>query len=126
MNVVNAIVVKDSKILLIKRSQGLHAEKWAFPGGNIEPGETILEALKRELKEETNLNLKKLIRKIAEYNYKRDNENILGSSWLVEAPGSLKINSESKEANWFSLEELEDLDTAPGISQEALKALYEK
>jgi len=52
---VYAIMIVDGKILLIKnRSSG----KYAFPGGGIEIGEPILDALVREVKEETGLNIK--------------------------------------------------------------------
>ena len=45
-------IVKDKKILLQKRVDN---GKWATHGGGLEPGETFLEALERELKEELNI-----------------------------------------------------------------------
>lgn len=55
---VYAVVIKDQKILLQKQWDG-----YAFPGGKIELGETLEEALKREMKEEAGLEIeiKKLI-----------------------------------------------------------------
>lgn len=48
-----AIMEKDSKILIAKRRKSdTLGGKWEFPGGKIEPGETPEECLKRELKEE--------------------------------------------------------------------------
>lgn len=58
INVVAAIIEKENKILITKRnlkkSQG---GLWEFPGGKIEEGETKQEALKREIKEELDLDI---------------------------------------------------------------------
>ena len=51
-----AIIEKDSKVLIAKRRKGdTLGGKWEFPGGKIEPGETPEECLKRELKEELDI-----------------------------------------------------------------------
>lgn len=55
-NVVAAIIEKDDKIFAAMRSEdGFMLNKWEFPGGKIEQGETDQEALIRELKEELSL-----------------------------------------------------------------------
>lgn len=55
---VSAVIVKKNRILLIKRIK-LSLEYFVFPGGGIEDGESIEEALKREASEELNLKIKK-------------------------------------------------------------------
>ena len=48
-----AVIQKDKKIFIQKRpSHGLLADLWEFPGGKIERGETPVQAVRRELKEE--------------------------------------------------------------------------
>jgi 8-oxo-dGTP diphosphatase len=48
-----ALIEKHGKILLARRKAGKHmGEKWEFPGGKIDPGESPQEALRRELAEE--------------------------------------------------------------------------
>jgi len=51
-----AVIISDDKILLIYRIKN-GEEYYVTPGGGVEEGESIREALKREIKEETNLDL---------------------------------------------------------------------
>ena len=55
---VYGIIMEDNKIILVKKNGGPYDGKFDLPGGSIEFGETPLEALKRELKEELGINLK--------------------------------------------------------------------
>ena len=52
---VGAVVVHDGSLLLVRRGHGPAAGQWSVPGGRIEWGETIAEAVVRELREETGL-----------------------------------------------------------------------
>ena len=50
---VGAIAVVDDQLLLIRRGRGPAAGEWSVPGGRVEAGETLAEAVVRELTEET-------------------------------------------------------------------------
>jgi 8-oxo-dGTP diphosphatase len=52
---VSAIVVHDGDLLLVRRGHGPAAGVWALPGGHVEGGELLAEAVVRELREETGL-----------------------------------------------------------------------
>lgn len=54
--VVAAVIEHDNAFLLTLRSNGTHlAGHWEFPGGKVDPGETHIEALRRELFEELDI-----------------------------------------------------------------------
>jgi 8-oxo-dGTP diphosphatase len=60
------IMFPTTKILLIKRGTIVFRGFWALPGGKIDVGETVEEAVVREVKEEIGLKVK-ILRKIGEY-----------------------------------------------------------
>lgn len=54
---VGAVVMRDNQILLIKRGKAPRKGEWSLPGGAVELGETLEDAIKREVKEETGLDI---------------------------------------------------------------------
>lgn len=52
---VGAIALSDDRLLMIRRGHGPGAGEWSVPGGKVEPGELVAEAVVRELAEETGL-----------------------------------------------------------------------
>ena len=58
LDVVAAIIIKDNKFFIAQRNKNKHMGlSWEFPGGKVERGETFEIALKREIKEELNINV---------------------------------------------------------------------
>jgi len=56
---VGAVILKKGKVLMVKRRREPYKERWMFPAGFVDFGEHPLEALEREVKEETGLKVKK-------------------------------------------------------------------
>ncbi len=53
----SACILRCGRILLIQRAQEPNKGYWSFPGGRVELGETIFEAVRREVQEETGLTI---------------------------------------------------------------------
>ena len=71
VNVTCAIILIENKILVVQRSDKMKLPlKWEFPGGKLEENETEIDCVKREIKEEINIDIevvKKLSSSIYDY-----------------------------------------------------------
>lgn len=106
-----AIIQRDGKILLTKRNVNLGKGKWCLPGGHIDIGETALDAVKREVKEETGLDFVNV--KFFKYYDEFFPEYKFHAVVLIfygEAKGKEKLNEESSDSRWISEEDLDDFD----------------
>ncbi len=105
IEVVAAIIKKDDKIFITKRSYGEFSDMWEFPGGKIEAGETQEEALIREIKEELELDINNLnYLTTVEYDY--SNFHLTMHCFICEiCGGTLSLNAHN-DAKWVSLDEL--------------------
>lgn len=103
------IIYKDGKVLLQKRADN---QKWDMHGGYIEPNETIIETLNREMKEE--LNIKpinpELMGIYSGYNkYPNEDEVYLFRTCFIctEYEGEISFNDkEVLEVKWFDVDNL--------------------
>lgn len=117
-----AIIYKQGKVLLQKRQDN---GKWSIHGGAVELGETYLQALDRELKEE--INVKPINPQLVgiytgkKFYFEYPNGDKIYDSLCVflveEYEGNLqKDNSEVADLQWFDLEDLpEQLDNEDGL-----------
>ena len=58
IDVVCGAILKDGKYLIAKRAKGVDEGCWEFPGGKVEPNESQVDAIIRELKEELEIDVK--------------------------------------------------------------------
>jgi 8-oxo-dGTP diphosphatase len=53
----SGLIVEDGKVLLVRRGKEPHKDHWSLPGGGVEPGERLRDTVKREVREETGLDV---------------------------------------------------------------------
>ena len=99
-------------ILATQRGYGSYKGGWEFPGGKLEEGETHQEALKREIMEELDTEIKvgEFIHTI-EYDYPTFHLS-MDCFWCEIVKGNLVLK-EHKAAKWVALDELGEVDWLP-------------
>ncbi len=108
---IKAIVVDGDKILCLKNERN----EWDFPGGKINFNEDIENCLKREVKEETNLDIKSL-KILKPFNLKFNDVPVfvLAYSAKISCDSSINISYEHLEYDFFSKSEIKDLNMPQG------------
>ena len=101
----------NGKILLVRRSTQPFKGYWALPGGKVDAGETVEQAVVREVKEETGLDVE-IMKKTGEYHEKGIQNgmeyNYYPACFLVRPKGEKFIRQESEieQISLFSFDEL--------------------
>ena len=107
IEVVAAIIRKEDKIFITRRGYGEFIDMWEFPGGKIEKGETREEALKREIKEELELDINILeFLNTIEYDY--PNFHLTMHSFICEITGGELVLNAHNDVKWIKFNELEN------------------
>lgn len=113
----------DSFLILKNNEKDLSDLKtgWESPGGHLEEGEDIEQALYRELKEETGLTEAKILCPIHSFLFYPGQENSLGGIIYLAEYTTGDVNLDNKEHcayKWATLDEIESLDGTKGLLQE--------
>ena len=113
--VVDALVLRENKVLLVKRAQKLlEGGKWALVGGYVERDENLVEALAREIKEETGYTIKDTTLLCVRHNPDRpheDRQNIAFVFFCTADEHTGESDWEVTEQQWFALDGLPDKET---------------
>jgi len=115
-DVVAAIIIKNGKYFIAQRNKHKHMGlSWEFPGGKVENGETFENALKREIKEELNINIA-INNKLGEENYKDEKINVKLHYFLCShTSGEIYLN-EHEDSAWITKNEFKNYNFAEGDS----------
>src|SRR5439155_7683590 len=115
---VGAIAIDDDRLLLIRRGHGPAAGEWSVPGGRVETGETLAEAVVRELAEETGIEavcdeFVGWVERIGtDYHYV-----ILDFRVTVLDADEARAGDDADEAAWVPLHEVAELDLVDGLAE---------
>ena len=103
----------EHKFLLLQRSPEKYpevGEQWDIPGGRIDPGTPLLENLKREVREETALELGGAPMLIAAQDILKPDKHVVRLTYRGEANGTPKLSEEHSKFAWFSPEEMKQME----------------
>ena len=112
--VVAAIIMYDSKVLCMQRKASIYeytSLKYEFPGGKVEEGETLEQALAREIQEELNLSIQIQDQFLSTYHEYPDFKLTM-HSFLCTSSFSEPQLKEHVDFKWLPTNELADLDWA--------------
>jgi len=107
---VDGVLIKNGKILLIRRRNEPFRGKWALPGGFVEYGERVEEAVLREVEEETGVRarIKKLLGVYSDPD--RDPRgHTISIVFLLEGEGEAVAGDDASDAKFFNLDNLPPL-----------------
>ncbi len=113
LHVVAAIIIREDKIFATQRGYGDHKDKWEFPGGKVEPGESPESALIREIREELDADI--VITEFlttVEYDYPEFHLSMNCFMAELKEGSELKLK-EHEAARWLSRDELDSVDWLP-------------
>jgi 8-oxo-dGTP diphosphatase len=120
---VSAAIVRDGKILVVRRARPPANGLFTMPGGVVEVGETLVEAVAREVREETGLTIDPVALAGFRETIVRDGESRVERHFIILCfaarwrAGEPVLNEELSEARWLDPAELTGLPTTPGLAE---------
>jgi len=120
---VGAFIVNGGRILLVKRGHEPCAGKWSVPGGVIELGEKVEEALRREIKEELGIDVEIMgILDIYDSIFRDKRGNIRYHYVIIDFVAkpktkNIKPSDEILDYKWVELSEIEEMDVTPSLKR---------
>jgi 8-oxo-dGTP diphosphatase len=128
---VSAAIIRDGKVLIVRRARKPALGVYTLPGGGVETGETLIEAVSREVREETSL----AIEPVALAGYReaivRDAQDDVERHFVILCfaarwiSGEPVLNDELDDARWLDPAELTGLRTTEGLA-EIVTAAFER
>ena len=109
---VGGVLFEENRVLLVKRGKEPGLGQWSIPGGVVQVGETLKEAVVREVREETHLEVEALgLAKVLERVFRDPDGRVAYHYVLVDflcrrVAGTLRADSDAQEARFVPLQDL--------------------
>ena len=129
---VGAVIKKGRRVVIVRRSAPPLKDQWSIPGGLVEVGETLRQAVAREAREETGLTLEvgkllEVFERILPDARGRTKYHFVLLDYLCRpVAGRLRAGSDAVRALWVAASELDRLAIAESAKQVIRRALAKK
>src|SRR5664279_1383506 len=126
---VSAAIVRDGKVLLVRRARNPAVHLYTLPGGAVETGETLAEAAAREVREETALAIDVIGLAGQREVIVRDAQDRIERHFVIMCyaarwrDGEVVLNDELDDARWLVPAELTGLRTTEGLAEIVASAI---
>jgi 8-oxo-dGTP diphosphatase len=120
---VSAAIFRDGRVLIVRRARPPAHGLYTLPGGGVELGETLEQAIIREVREETNLEIEPVALAGYRQAIARDGEGRIERHFVILPfaarwiGGEVSLNDELAEAHWLEPSALTELQTTDGLAQ---------
>ena len=120
---VSAAIFRDGKVLIVRRARPPAHGLYTLPGGGVELGETLEQAVIREVREETALEIEPIELAGFRQAIARDGDGRIERHFVVLPfaarfiSGEISLNEELAEARWLDPSDLGGLKTTEGLAQ---------
>lgn len=120
---VSAAIFDGEQVLLLRRDLAPYSGRWSLPGGKVEPGERLVDAVRREVLEETGLSINVAgIADIVEVIDEKDgrNEHFVIMVFAAETNGDGEVDGAL--LRWTLPAEIGTMETTPQLAQTVERA----
>ena len=125
LHVAVGVILREGDLFIAKRQGDQHlAGLWEFPGGKVEAGETVFDALKRELHEELGIDVISAA-PLIEQRHEYDIRTVVLDCWLVTEFSGEAHGKEGQPTTWAKIDECATTYPMPEANVHILKALVE-
>ena len=111
---VSGLITRDGRVLLIRRGKEPFKGHWSLPGGGVEPGETLREAVRREVREETGFEVE--VGRVAGYREGFEPDHHVVIAFHVEVTGGeMCAGDDALECEFVEPDGILGRETTPGL-----------
>jgi 8-oxo-dGTP diphosphatase len=126
---VGAVILNGERFVLVQRGSEPHKNEWSVPGGMLESGESLRDAVVREAREETSLEVEPVALVEVFERVIRDDCGEIRFHYVIldylcrSQAGTLSAGADALDARWLRLDDLSSLSIADGTLGVLKKAL---
>jgi len=118
---VGAVIIENDRILLVKRANEPNKGKWSVPGGLVRVGESLVDALKREIREEVGVEIEvDDVACVSEEIFRNGEVRfhyVIIDFFARITHGSVRPGSDAAEIRWVPIHEVDKIETVDFVKE---------